>query len=65
MWGLTVMFISQIIMLVIIFVSLLPSLKDYHLIFLTKIFCICFLVGMAGATVGIFELIIALLRLIF
>lgn len=65
MWGLTIMFISQIIMVVIIFVSLLPSLKDYHLIFLIKIFYICFLVGMAGATVGIFELIIALLRLIF
>ena len=65
MWGLTVMFISQIIMLVIIFVSLLPSLKEYHLIFLTKIFYICFLVGMAGVIVGIFELIIALFRLIF
>lgn len=65
MWGLTVMFISQIIMVVIIFVSLLPSLKDYHLIFLIKIFYICFLAGMIGATVGIFELIIALFRLIF
>ena len=65
MWGLTVMFVSQMIMLIIIFASLLPSLKDYHLIFLTKIFCVCFLVGMAGATVGFFELIIALFRLIF
>ena len=65
MWGLTVMFVSQVIMLVIIFASLLPSLKEYHLIFLTKIFCVCFLVGITGATVGIFELIIALLRLIF
>ena len=65
MWGLTVMFISQITMVAIILVSLLPSLKDYHLIFLTKIFCVCFLAGMAGATVGFFELIIALFRLIF